>query len=167
MSDVATQTSPLDKLHDVIIIEQVSAWPPAPIWYIVLMVVLGLLAALYIYLKKRKQHKQAKKEAINLANEVIDNANTIDLSHLNELQHILKRLTKHYYGVKTAALTGKHWEQFVTTNCQTDCKEQVFNLLYQAKLSEEQVSILKSLLINAIKKMNINKNHINLTTGSL
>ena len=52
MSDVATQTSPLDKLHDVIIIEQVSAWPPAPIWYIVLMLVLGLLAALYIYLKK-------------------------------------------------------------------------------------------------------------------
>jgi len=167
MSDATAPSSPLEKLHDVIVVEQVSAWPPAPIWYIVLIIALGLLSCLFIYLKKQKHYKKAKKEAINLASNIASNTNTIELSHLNELQHILKRLAKHYYGAQTSALSGKKWAHFVTSSCNTQCEESTFNLLYQAKLSNEQVTNLKLLLINAIKKMNINKNHINSNKGSL
>ncbi|PAJ72790.1 hypothetical protein CJF42_19235 [Pseudoalteromonas sp. NBT06-2] len=167
MSDATTPSSPLEKLHDIIVVDQVSAWPPAPIWYIVLLITLAFLTTLYIYLKKQKHYKKAKKEAVNLSSNIISGASTIELSHLNELQHILKRLTKHYYGTKTAALTGKKWARFVSSNCNTLCEDQAFNLLYQAKLSDEQVANLKSILINSIKKMNINKNHINSNKGSL
>jgi hypothetical protein len=166
MSD-ATPSSPLEKLHDVIVVEQVSAWPPAPIWYMVLIIALGLLTALFIYLKKQRHYKQAKKEAIHLANSLMSYKDNLDITHLNELQHILKRLAKHYYGARTAALSGKQWAQFVNSSCKTQCDNSAFNLLYQAKLSDEQVSNLKSLLISAIKKMNISKSHINLTKGSL
>lgn len=166
MADTNTPTSPLEQLHDVIVVEQVSAWPPAPIWYMVLILTLGLLTALFIYLKKQRQYQKAKEEAINLANSLMSNKGNLDITHLNELQHILKRLAKHYYGAQTAALSGKSWAQFVSSSCQTQCESSAFNLLYQAKLSDQQISDLKSLLLSAIKKMNISKSHINLTKGS-
>ena len=89
------------------------------------------------------------------------------MSHLNQLQHILKRLAKHYYGAEIAALSGKKWAQFVTTSCNTQCEEANLHLLYQAKLSDEQAINLKSLLVSSIKKMNIKKNHISQIKGSL
>ena len=89
MSDTTTPSSPLDQLHDVIVVDQVSAWPPAPIWYMVLIIALAIFTALFIYLKKQREYKQAKNEAVHLANAIINNKTKLDITHLNELQHML------------------------------------------------------------------------------
>jgi hypothetical protein len=157
----AAPTSPLDKLHDVIIVEQVSAWPPAPIWYLVALLAISSLISLFIYLKKQHQYKSAKREAITLANSVLQKNQPLTISDLNQLQHILKRLAKHYYGDKTAAFTGKRWSRFIADNCNTACEENSFKLLYQAKLADDETRNLKLILSNAIKKMNIKKSKIN------
>ncbi len=148
----AAPQSPLAQLNDVIVTNQVSAWPPAPIWYISILILCVILVLSFVYLTKRKKHYAAKKQAITLAK---------DQSDINQLHIILKRLAKHYYGEKVAALSGEKWAEFVSKNCKVTCEAQQLTLLYKTEISTQQKQQLKDLFLNAITGINIKgKTHV-------
>jgi cbb3-type cytochrome oxidase subunit 3 len=148
----AAPQSPLAQLNDVIVTTEVSAWPPAPIWYISILVICVMLIWSFLYLKKRKKHYAAKRQAIILAK---------NQSDINQLHIILKRLAKHYYGEKVAALSGEKWAEFVSKNCKVTCKAQQLTLLYKTTISTQQKQELTDLFLNAITGINIKgKTHV-------
>jgi hypothetical protein len=95
------QTAPLDGLHDIIAPSQVSWWPLAPAWWIIIAVLLAAIVALLYYIYKQHQFKKPKRFAIALSKQ---------LSHDDQQLHIiLKRLVIEYYGKNLASQATKDW----------------------------------------------------------
>ena len=95
------QTSPLDGLHDVIVPSQVSWWPLAPIWWVIIAILLLAIGYLSYTLYQAYQFKKAKRHAILLSNQYDDDA--------QQLHILIKRLVLHYYTQSAASQGTKQW----------------------------------------------------------
>ncbi|MBE0379774.1 MULTISPECIES: DUF4381 domain-containing protein [Pseudoalteromonas] len=95
------QTSPLDGLHDVIVPSQVSWWPLAPIWWVIIATLLLAIGYLSYTLYRAYQFKKAKRHAILLSNQYDDDA--------QQLHILIKRLVLHYYAQSAASQGTKQW----------------------------------------------------------
>ena len=95
------QTSPLDGLHDVIVPSQVSWWPLAPIWWVIIAILLLAIGYLSYTLYQAYQFKKAKRHAILLSNQYEDDA--------QQLHILIKRLVLHYYAQSAASQGTKQW----------------------------------------------------------
>lgn len=95
------QTSPLAGLHDVIVPSQVSWWPLAPIWWVIITTLLLAIGYLSYTLYRAYQFKKAKRHAILLSNQYDDDA--------QQLHILIKRLVLHYYAQSAASQGTKQW----------------------------------------------------------
>ncbi|MCG7567601.1 DUF4381 domain-containing protein [Pseudoalteromonas sp. CnMc7-15] len=133
------QGNPLSQLDDVMVPEQVSAWPPGPAWWIIAAVLLiAAVLALALYVRQRR-HNRAKREALRLAQ-------SQDAARLHQL---LKRLGKHYYGTRVAALSAERWSQVLTLLSDIDFNARELQQLYQPRAVSDE---LKNKLHQAIKQ---------------
>ncbi|WP_462157706.1 DUF4381 domain-containing protein [Pseudoalteromonas sp. GB56] len=140
------QSVPIPQLEDVIAPTEVSAWPPGPAWWLVAVLLLGILITLIIIWRQRKQHLAAKREAISHA------AETMDALALHQL---LKRLCKHYYGDQVSALTGKKWAQVLSQLSAMRFSEDELLAIYRDKADHSDLSLKLSSAIQQFKTKEI------------
>lgn len=102
-----TPNNPFEQI--IIPIEAPSAWPPAPIYWLILAAAIIVITLTTVFIKRYlKRQIIVKKTLILLKNLQQDNAN---FAQLNQL---LKGLSLHYYARKeVASLTGQAWFAFL------------------------------------------------------
>lgn len=102
-----TPNNPFEQI--IIPIEAPSAWPPAPIYWLILAAAIIVITLTTVFIKRYlKRQIIVKKTLILLKKLQQDNAN---FAQLNQL---LKGLSLHYYARKeVASLTGQAWFAFL------------------------------------------------------
>ncbi len=139
------QQDPLAQLRDIHLPEAISAWPPAPGWWILTAVLLALLATgIYQLIKKLRRNRyrrQALKQLLTL--EQYREQPSIYLAQLNQLlkQTALAANTT----MNVAGLTGQQWLAFLdssgkTTHFQLGAGNILLQGPYSADLSSAKLS---------------------------
>ncbi len=104
-------------LRDIHLPEQVSFWPLAPGWWILIaMIVIALLVAVYLY----KKRKRSLLSALNLARDELSriedefSLQNDPVKLIRNLSSLLRRMCISVYPrSETASLTGKPWLKFL------------------------------------------------------
>lgn len=95
----------LDRLHDIVTASPVPWWPPAPAWYVVLMLLLATLLGVLFYVWRRWKANAYRREALVLCQKIMDEAQPNQRSA--QLAEILKRTALTTYPrAEVASLTG-------------------------------------------------------------
>ncbi|AGH81741.1 hypothetical protein PCNPT3_09015 [Psychromonas sp. CNPT3] len=110
-----TSTDPLAQLADIISPTVPSSWPPAPLYWILLVIVFALLGGLFWYLHKQsKEWKKDKNIRLQLQTLIHQDASFIQLNQL------LKAVAlQHFPRHQVASLHGKAWFVFLHQYSQT------------------------------------------------
>ncbi|GAB3032199.1 DUF4381 domain-containing protein [Bowmanella dokdonensis] len=102
--------SPLEQLRDIHLPEAVDAWPPAYGWWLLALLILGLLFFSFIALKRRRRQRLATRQALEEL-EQIDYQRPDWPAQVNGL---LKRLTISYLPRESSAsLHDQAWLAFL------------------------------------------------------
>ncbi|WP_437881128.1 DUF4381 domain-containing protein [Pseudomonas sp. LRF_L74] len=121
--------SPLDQLQPTIAPPAISAWPPAPGWWLLPILLALLLWGLWLLrrrLPRRRRHAPAEQplDALRLA--ALDELKTLQRPYdgqqagpwLQQLNALLKRLCRaHYPQYNSHTLSGRAWLAFLDTRC--------------------------------------------------
>jgi len=137
------QTSPLDGLHDVIAPTQVSWWPLAPAWWVLIGILVIATTCFGYYLYKRSEFTKAKRHAIKLSQQFTDDP--------KQLHILIKRLVLHYYQPQVASSDTKVWCKTLTTLSGIEFTEQELLSLYQADNSPSALADKFCLAIKQFK----------------
>jgi hypothetical protein len=123
--------NPLEQLSDIHLPQQVSAWPLAWGWWLLIIVTLTLIFSMvwvtYCYMRDRRVKKAALKELESIAS----NDDKVSM----QVNQLLKRVALAYFpDAPIAALFGEPWSDFLSaqmpSNKQQEFKQQ-FTLLQQ------------------------------------
>jgi len=103
--------TPNNPFEHIILPTQVpSAWPPAPIYWLILAVVICVVAGVVWWLKQRQKRQQKVKQALSALKQL----RRQDSANFANLNQILKGLALQYYSrQKVASLTGEAWFSFI------------------------------------------------------
>lgn len=105
--------NPLDQLADINLPSQVSIWPLAwGYWLVLALSVLAIVAIVRGILSHRKLHRPKKR-----ALAYIQTLETNDPQFVHKIQIRLKHLSQHYFVSENIALMhGSQWRQFLETH---------------------------------------------------
>lgn len=113
---------PLAQLRDIHLPEPVSWWPPAPGWWLVALVVVGLLVVggrIFIKYIRRNRYRRVALVELRCLQEKRQNYPPRDL--LERLASLLKQVAIQSCGRhRVASLTGERWLQFLDDTGRTD-----------------------------------------------
>lgn len=156
------EQDPLAQLRDIHLPNAVSAWPPAPGWWLLAIVLIAALAtvALYCYRHfKRNRYRRLADNALNSL-QVLINQNDYQ-AYLQQLNMLLKQTalaanTK----ADVAGLTGNAWLEFLDKSAgTTDFTRGIGNVLqygpYQPDAGTVDMTELHSLSQRWIKRHKI------------
>ncbi|ALS97894.1 DUF4381 domain-containing protein [Lacimicrobium alkaliphilum] len=102
--------SPLEQLKDIHLPEPVSWWPPAPGWWILALLCLGLIVITVRWLIKRYRYRAAMRQALSELEQISE----ADKDWPQQLNSLLKRLTLSYFPrAQSAALHQQQWLEFL------------------------------------------------------
>jgi hypothetical protein len=117
-------------LEDILTPENVSFWPPAPGWWIVMLIICAAIIALYIFISRFRKNSQYRKEALGLLKREYDElknlnpnliADDIEIKKnvVESMLKILKRTAMTAYPYeKSASLYGQAWLDFLKSKSQ-------------------------------------------------
>ncbi|MDO3382204.1 DUF4381 domain-containing protein [Gilvimarinus algae] len=104
-------SNPLANLRDIHTPEAIGWWPMAPLWWLLIaLLMLSLAALLYLWLRRRQRNRYralAKSELGTLAS-IEDNK-----ALARAINDLLKRTAIHAYGADCATLYGERWLRFL------------------------------------------------------
>lgn len=108
------EQDPLSALRDIHLPEPGGFWPPAPGWWVLLVLMIGLIvwAALAVHRKRRRNRwlKTALAELTELAA-----AENHDSGWFNDLNRLLKRAARvRFPQQRPESLSGEDWVRFLT-----------------------------------------------------
>ncbi|MCP3674309.1 MAG: DUF4381 domain-containing protein [Gammaproteobacteria bacterium] len=126
MNNAPAMANPLDNLRDIHLPEPVSAWPPAPGWWILAILVLVLIV--WIVLKIRENYNQKQLLRVSLSSAIQleqDYQNHKDPQLLvREYSSLLRRIAlARFPRHEVASLTGSNWLTFLDDSA----KENLFD----------------------------------------
>jgi hypothetical protein len=102
--------SPLEQLKDIHLPEPVSWWPPAPGWWILAVLCLGLMVITVRWLIRRYRYRAAMRQALSELEQITPE----DKDWPQQLNALLKRLTLSYFPrAQSAALHQQQWLAFL------------------------------------------------------
>ena len=124
--------NPLDQLADISSPDQVSIWPLAWGYWVLLAVLIGLLIWLLVSLRAYYLRRQAMRDALKQLRAL----DTNNAQFCLQVQVILKNVYSHYF-VKQSNLQmhGQHWRKLVTQAYQGNHPEDLAHSLAQIELS--------------------------------
>lgn len=112
MSEASIDPGSLQYLHDIVVPDPVSWWPPAPGWYGVLLLLLTVTIGMGARAVRRWQRNAYRREALALLDELADREPGADW--MVHLAAILKRTALSAFPrEQVAALSGAAWLQFL------------------------------------------------------
>lgn len=104
--------NPLEQLKDIHLPAEVSFWPPAYGWWILLIACLFSLFLLVKWWRKRSRYLVAKKEALKLLKQLSE----VDPNWQNELNIIIKRACLSYFPPELSASEhGDGWSKLLNS----------------------------------------------------
>ncbi len=108
------EQDPLAQLRDIHLPDAISAWPPAPGWWILLILVLTLLALSIYFGRSHLRRNRYRKYALQQLNE-LEQTNT---SHyLQQLNRLLKQTAMAANpSTEIAGLSGQQWLAFLDSS---------------------------------------------------
>lgn len=137
-------------LKDVHVPASADWWPPSPAAIALLVIALCILLSVLVFIIKRRRFHAAKRFAVAQLKAHSGN----QLEKAQAAHQLLKRLAKHYYGERYAALHGEQWLAFLDKVC---TKHELTNnrlmALYQAN-NELSDPVLLAQLTKAIANFN-------------
>lgn len=142
--------NPLDQLQDIHLPAQVSAWPPAYGWWLLLLLTIALLVFAFVVLRNKRRHNMARKAAI----QQLQRIHSAQPSWQSDINALLKRVCVSYFPAEqVAGLHGSDWVDFLADKLPNKGKTkdkikapfvQTMNewqkQLYQAPLSPDKTS---------------------------
>ena len=116
MNNAPAMSNPLDNLRDIHLPEPVSAWPPAPGWWILAILVLAL--TVWIVLKIRENYNQKQLLRVSLSSaaqlELVYQKHKDPQRLVREYSSLLRRIAlARFPRHKVASLTGSDWLKFL------------------------------------------------------
>lgn len=114
------EQDPLSQLRDIHIPPPEGFWPPAPGWWIVLLLVIGLAGAVTVWIHRRRQknawYRTARRELDRLADRGAGTSQWFE-----ELNALLKQSAlARYPDRQPQALTGSGWVDFLLETSPAD-----------------------------------------------
>lgn len=108
------EQDPLAQLRDIHLPEAISAWPPAPGWWVLFIGIIALLAALAYYWRNHIQCNRYRKHALQqLA--TLEQQNPAD--YLQQINRLLKQTALAAKPtINIAGLSGQQWLAFLDTS---------------------------------------------------
>jgi len=108
-------TASLQNLHDIVVPGPLAWWPPAPGWYVVMIVAAGALLVLlrsgWRHWRRNRYRSEALRELTRIGRE----------GDLRELPVLLKRAALSAWPrARVAGLVGAEWHQFLDESANTD-----------------------------------------------
>ncbi|BED88564.1 MULTISPECIES: DUF4381 domain-containing protein [unclassified Pseudoalteromonas] len=125
------QPNPLDGLHDIIAPSQVSWWPLAPAWWVIITVLFIAICAAAFWFYKNYNFKKPKRYAIDLSHKE-QSAQTLHI--------ILKRLVIEYYDKRLAAQSTTNWCNTLNALTGLSFSEQEILSLYNAEHTNDALN---------------------------
>jgi len=107
---------PLAQLRDIHLPDPVSAWPPAPGWWIVAFLIIAALSAYIIFRVYRYQRNRYRRAALNAIQETWQQYSTTQQAptYLQTVNEILKRCALQAYPtIGVERMQGKQWLAFL------------------------------------------------------
>ncbi len=111
-------SDPLAQLRDIHLPDAVSAWPPAPGWWLLSALLLTL--AMWAGYRLHPQHRRNayRRQALQELTALQSDTNVSATQTIARLNALLKRVALHAYSKSpTAALNGSEWVEFLNTTC--------------------------------------------------
>jgi len=112
MSGTPQNTLPLKDIH---LPPAISAWPPAPGWWISVIVLVGVLAAISYTVVRYRRRTAYRRAALQAAKQCGERFQL----HNNKTQlavdssELLRRVAIAAYGKQAAGVSGRHWLHFL------------------------------------------------------
>ncbi len=161
----APASNPLDQLKDIQLPEAVSAWPPAPGWpilFIVLSLLLGWLVIRMVRNRRYNEYRTAAKKELLAAFSRYKKDND-SLAYLKVCNALLRRTALHHYPDlrgTIAPLVGKQWFEFLDGCCSANVflgkmEESLYNAHYRkddASLSDTETKSLHKSALHWIER---------------
>jgi hypothetical protein len=138
---------PLAQLRDIHLPEPVGWWPPAPGWWLLALLVLGLLgwgAYLLFHSFRKKRHRKAALKELALLRQNPDTRVV-----LQQIAALIRRVAIQSFGRKeVASLTGRKWLAFLdrtggTNQFSRGCGEALGENLYRSDCEVEIEPIIQ------------------------
>ena len=105
-------TNPLAQLKAIHAPADVSAWPLAWGWWVVIFLTVLLIAGGVLLWRRYRSFTLAKRQAMQLVAKI----DTTSMDALTTLNQILKRVSRHYdSSVNTASLYGEEWTAYLVS----------------------------------------------------
>jgi len=118
-----TQPDPLSQLHDIVLPHAISAWPPAPGWWLLAIISIILIITSLRFMITQRHQTAGKRDALKQLKQLDlsyqQTGNKQDL--LSQLSQLLKRiaLLQHRDNSKPiAGLQGEDWLRFLDKQAQ-------------------------------------------------
>ncbi|MBL4826389.1 MAG: DUF4381 domain-containing protein [Spongiibacteraceae bacterium] len=112
------EQDPLAQLRDIHLPNAISAWPPAPGWWILALIILTLLSGAIVFFYKRYQKNRYRRLALAALDQLNQNDNyPIFLQNLNALLKQTALAAKPTNNI--ASLSGKQWLEFLDKSSNT------------------------------------------------
>lgn len=145
--DVADPSDPLSQLADIRLPEDVGLWPLAPGWWVLAVLVAGLLIYALILLGRFLHRKRVVRHARGQLDRCLADwkaarqsgvdVNTANLDYVNAVNAVLRRVALvHYPQEHVASLNGERWLNFLRTNGDTSLlDEQIAGALARGRFA--------------------------------
>jgi hypothetical protein len=111
---------PLAQLRDIHLPSDVSAWPPAPGWWLLAVIIIALLCYLFIQIKKYWQRNNYRKLALKQLAELNKDQPIVYLQQLNQLLKQTALVANPSKDI--ASLSGDNWLAFLSSESLGDKK---------------------------------------------
>ncbi len=110
------QMDPLAELRDIHMPGPIETWPPAPGWWILAAIAIGIVLYVIYLLIRNWRANRYRREALSEMHDLFASwqANGDDLAYIEALQNLLKRVALSSFPREdVACLTGEAWVQFL------------------------------------------------------
>ncbi|WP_193164049.1 DUF4381 domain-containing protein [Microbulbifer hainanensis] len=133
----APQQSPevkelLAQLHDIHEPAPVGWWPPAPGWWALAALLLGIIFAGVLWIRRRQRRRAQNRYRV----EAVRLLQLIDTEHAGapqEINEILKRVAVITFGrTECGNLTGRRWLEFLNASAPIECPPEVERALLES-----------------------------------
>ncbi|MDX3772912.1 DUF4381 family protein [Chromatiaceae bacterium AAb-1] len=149
---MADNHNPLAELADILEPEIATSWLPAPGWWLLMLLIAGLLTFFGCWLYRRWRFLAARRQAQQLLQQ-IDLQAADAASQINQL---LKRLLLHYHPEQQAVISGSpaQWQHFLQQQQPDITLPPLVSLLYQPQPDADALHRFYQFAVGWLKNFN-------------
>lgn len=136
MNPAAINANPLDQLRDIHLPEPVSWWPPAPGWWLLIIITLALTAWTTHFLYRRYKAALYRRQALKKLDQLTELNNQQQLTQLYEL--LKQTANSAYPQLRPASLGTEAFVNFLISSCNKEVFQQLDFDLAQALYSNSK-----------------------------